>query len=181
MTVVETEGEAYDAGWMVHAMGLARRAEEAGEVPVGAVLVRDGEVIGEGWNRPIRDCDPTAHAEIVALRAAGKKADNYRLPGTVLYVTLEPCPMCAAAIVHARVRLVVFGAFDPKSGAAGSQFQLLPSDGRFNHRTECVGGVLEDDCGALLRKFFRAKRQRGVGETGAGGIAVPERLQNRGD
>jgi len=141
-------------------MGLARKAQEAGEVPVGAVLVRDGEVIGEGWNRPITDCDPTAHAEIVALRTAGKKVGNYRLTGSVLYVTLEPCAMCAAAIVHARTRLVVFGAFDPRSGAAGSQFQLLPSDRRFNHRTDCIGGVFEAECGDLLKEFFRFRRQR---------------------
>jgi tRNA(adenine34) deaminase len=122
------------------------------------VLVLDGEVIGEGWNRPIAASDPTAHAEIEALRAAARRLGNYRLPGSILYVTLEPCVMCAGAIVHARVERVIYGARDPKAGACGSVFDLLPSDGRFNHRTDCQGGILGEPCGELLRAFFRARR-----------------------
>jgi len=144
--------------WMGQALALAARAADEGEVPVGAVLVMQGAIIGEGWNRPIAARDPTAHAEIQALRDAARRAGNYRLPTTELYVTLEPCPMCAGAIVHARVQRVVFGASDPKGGACGSVFDLLPSDQRFNHRTDCVGGVLEAECAALLREFFRARR-----------------------
>ncbi|MCF1184855.1 tRNA adenosine(34) deaminase TadA [Marichromatium gracile] len=144
---------------MRHALRLAERAAQQGEVPVGAVLVRDGQCIGEGWNRPIADNDPSAHAEIQALRDAGRRLANYRLPETRLYVTLEPCVMCAGAIVHARVGAVVYGATDPKAGACGSVFDLLPSDARFNHRTECRGGVLAADCGELLRDFFRARRR----------------------
>lgn len=147
-----------DAHWMRHALELARRAAEEGEVPVGAVLVREGEILGEGWNRPIIEHDPSAHAEIQALRDAGRRVGNYRLPGSILYVTLEPCVMCAGAIVHARVTQVIYGAPDPKAGACGSVFDLLPSDGRFNHRTEVCGGLLAEECGALLRDFFRARR-----------------------
>ncbi len=147
-----------DIHFMTWALELAQRAEADGEVPVGAVLVREGKIIGEGWNRPIGAHDPTAHAEIQALRDAGAKAGNYRLPGSTLYVTLEPCPMCASALIHARVERVVFGAYDPKGGAAGSVFDLLPPDERFNHRLECVGGVMEQACGDLLRAFFRARR-----------------------
>jgi len=143
---------------MQKALALARRAAAEGEVPVGALLVRDGDVIGAGWNRPIGSRDATAHAEIVAMREAGRRLDNYRLPRTTLYVTLEPCVMCAGAIIHARVERVVFGAFDPRTGAAGSQFELLPSDGRFNHRTGCEGGVLADECATLIREFFRRRR-----------------------
>ena len=144
--------------WMTRALVLARRGAEEGEVPVGAVLVLGGEPIGEGWNRPIGAHDPTAHAEIEALRDAARRIGNYRLPGSTLYVTLEPCVMCAGAIVHARVERVIYGAPDPKAGACGSVFDLLPSDGRFNHRTGCQGGVLETDCGEILRDFFRARR-----------------------
>ncbi len=151
---------ARDEHWMRHALVLARCAEAKGEVPVGAVLVRDGEPVGEGWNHPIGTHDPSAHAEIIALRAAGKVAGNYRLPDSTLYVTLEPCPMCAGAIVHARVARVVFGAGDPRSGAAGSVFNLLPSDARFNHRTACEGGLLADEASELLRAFFRVRRNR---------------------
>jgi tRNA(adenine34) deaminase len=111
-----------------------------------------------GWNRPIAAQDPTAHAEIQALRDAGQRLGNYRLPGTTLYVTLEPCVMCAGAIIHARVARVVYGASDPKAGACGSVFHLLPSDDRFNHHTTCVGGVLAEECGEALRAFFRARR-----------------------
>ncbi len=143
---------------MRYALNLAGNAEQEGEVPVGAVLVRGGKVVGEGWNRPIRAQDPTAHAEIQALRDAGRRQRNYRLPETTLYVTLEPCAMCAAALVQARVARVIYGADDPKGGACGSTFDLLPSDTRFNHRTECTGGVLGEECGGLLRRFFRARR-----------------------
>jgi len=147
-----------DLAFMRHALALARRAEAAGEVPVGAVLVRDGRIIGEGSNQPIGRHDPTAHAEVLALRDAGARVQNYRLPGSTLYVTLEPCPMCAGAIVHARVARVVFAACDPRSGAAGSVFDLLPSDSRFNHRTRCEGGLLAEEAGQLLRDFFRTRR-----------------------
>jgi tRNA(adenine34) deaminase len=147
-----------DEARMRHALALAERAAAEGEVPVGALLVRDGEIVGEGWNRPISEQDPSAHAEILALRDAGHRHGNYRLPGTSLYVTLEPCVMCAGAIVHARVDRVFFGARDPKGGACGSVFDLLPSDARFNHRTECTGGILADECGALLRGFFKKRR-----------------------
>ncbi len=143
---------------MRRALELGTRAADEGEVPVGALILRDGKLLGEGWNRPIASHDPTAHAEIQALRAAAKRVENYRLPGADLYVTLEPCAMCAAAIVHARIRRVIYGASDPKGGACGSVFDLLPSDSRFNHRTACQGAVLADDCAALLRAFFRARR-----------------------
>jgi tRNA(adenine34) deaminase len=143
---------------MRHAISLAERAAAEGEVPVGAVLVRDDRIIGEGWNRPILEHDATAHAEIQALRDAGRRIGNYRLPDSVLYVTLEPCVMCAGAIVHARIARVIYGATDPKGGACGSVFDLLPSDGRFNHRTECDGGLLAEACSTLLRDFFRARR-----------------------
>lgn len=148
-----------DLHWMRHALALAARAADEGEVPVGAVVVRDGEVLGEGWNRPIAAHDPTAHAEIQALRAAAANVGNYRLTGAELYVTLEPCPMCAGAIVHARIARVIYGAADPKGGACGSIFDLLPSDARFNHRTTCEGGVLAAACGDLLREFFAARRR----------------------
>ncbi|MBJ6611684.1 MAG: tRNA adenosine(34) deaminase TadA [Candidatus Thiothrix moscowensis] len=142
---------------MRHALGLAQKAADQGEVPVGAVLVRDGEILGEGWNQPISLHDPSAHAEMLALRAGGIAAGNYRLPGSVLYVTLEPCPMCVGAMIHARVERVVFGAFDPKTGAAGSAFNLL-GDERHNHRISVSGGVLEEACAEALRAFFRARR-----------------------
>ncbi len=143
---------------MHEALQLAQRAQDQGEVPVGAVLVLDGQKIGEGWNRPLQTNDPSAHAEIMALRDAGTRVGNYRLPGAVMYVTLEPCVMCAGAMVHARLSRVVYGAEDPKGGAAGSVFSLLPSDDRFNHRVEVDGGLLGGDCGDLLRSFFKARR-----------------------
>lgn len=143
---------------MRRALALAKRAAAAGEVPVGAVLIREGELVGAGWNRPIAENDPSAHAEILALRDAGRRLGNYRLPGTSLYVTLEPCPMCAGAIIQARAERALFGAADPKSGACGSVFDLLPADARFNHRTTCTGGLLGDECGELLRDFFRSRR-----------------------
>lgn len=146
-----------DEIWLRHALALARRAADAGEVPVGAVVVRDEALLGEGWNRPISGHDASAHAEIVALRAAGAQAGNYRLPGCTLYVTLEPCMMCAGALVHARVQRVVFGAFDPKSGAVGSVWNALEAPG-LNHRVQWRGGVLAEECRALLQGFFAARR-----------------------
>lgn len=148
----------HDELFMQHALMLAARAEQLGEVPVGAVVVRQGKLLGEGWNQPIGGHDPTAHAEIVALRDAAEKEQNYRLPDSTLYVTLEPCPMCAGAIVHARVKRVVYGAPDPKGGAAGSVFDLLPTDGRFNHRVEVEGGLMMEQSAKLLQDFFRRKR-----------------------
>lgn len=148
-----------DQAFMHRALELAQRAERAGEVPVGALVVAHDQIIGEGWNQPISSHDPSAHAEIVALRAAAAALRNYRLPGSTLYVTLEPCAMCAGAIVHARVERVVFAATDPRSGAAGSTFDLLPSDRRFNHYTACEGGVLAEQSAAMLRAFFRARRK----------------------
>jgi tRNA(adenine34) deaminase len=146
-----------DKAYMRRALDLARHAEQAGEVPVGALVVLNDEIIGEGWNQPIVSHDPTAHAEIVALRAAATRMKNYRLTDTTLYVTLEPCAMCAGAIVQARVARVVYGAADPKAGAAGSVFNLLES-ASLNHRAQITRGVLAGDCGAMLRKFFGARR-----------------------
>lgn len=143
---------------MRRALALASRAEAAGEVPVGAVLVgADGEVLAEGWNQPISTHDPGAHAEMLALRAGGLAMGNYRLPGTTLYVTLEPCAMCAGAMVHARIARLVFGASDPKTGAAGSVFDLVRAPA-LNHQVEVTGGVLGAECGAQLQAFFRARR-----------------------
>jgi tRNA(adenine34) deaminase len=148
---------AVDVAFMVRALELARLAEAAGEVPVGAVIVRDGAIVAEGWNRPIGTNDPTAHAEMVALRAAGQALGTYRLTGTTLYVTLEPCAMCASAMVHARVRRLVFAATDPRAGAAGSVFNIVQHPS-LNHRLECTGGVLAAECGTLLRQFFLSRR-----------------------
>ena len=146
---------------MSHALALAERArDEDDEIPVGALVVdAQGNLVGEGWNRNIAERDPAAHAEIVAMRRAGAALGNHRLLGCTLYVTLEPCAMCAMAMVHARVARVVFGAFDPKTGAAGSVFDLL-ADPRHNHRIDVVGGVLGEQAGAMLRDYFRAKRAR---------------------
>ena len=146
-----------DAAYMALALALADRAEAAGEVPVGAVLVVGGEVVGEGWNRPISGRDPTAHAEIVALRDAAGRLANYRLPGTTLYVTLEPCAMCSGAIIHARVGRVVYGARDPKTGAAGSVMDVLTTE-RLNHRVVVEGGVLAEESAARLQRFFAGRR-----------------------
>ena len=142
---------------MRHALKLAERAQQEGEVPVGAVLVLNDEIIGEGWNRPIAAHDPTAHAEIMALRAGAAKLGNYRLNDTTLYVTLEPCVMCAGAMVHARIKRLMFGASDPKAGAITSAFNTLDSN-KLNHRVEYVGGILPDECGAILSRFFEARR-----------------------
>ena len=148
-----------DEEWMRHALRLAQRAENQGEVPVGAVLVQDDRCVAEGWNQPIQTNDPCAHAEIVVLRQAGRQLQNYRLLNTTLYVTLEPCVMCMGAIAHARVRRLVFGAYDPKRGAVCHALQL--SDASFlNHRVEWCGGVLEQACGELLTDFFKARRRR---------------------
>ncbi len=149
--------ETRDLHWMRHALALAQCAEREGEVPVGAVIVRKNEVIAEGWNQPVMSHDPTAHAEVMALRAAGVVEKNYRLLDTTLYVTLEPCVMCAGAIIHARISRVVFGTTDPRVGAAGSAFSLLGSD-QFNHVVQVDGGVLATECGDVLRRFFRARR-----------------------
>ncbi len=142
---------------MRHAMTLAAKAEALGEVPVGAVLVRGDEVLAEGYNRSICDHDPSAHAEMQCLRQAGPKLANYRMLDTTLYVTLEPCPMCAGALVHARIGTVVFGAYDPKTGAAGSVMNLLDHPA-LNHQPEVVGGVLSEPCAEQLSAFFRRRR-----------------------
>ena len=146
-----------DEKWMQHALTLAAKAEAEGEVPVGALLVQDDFIVAEGWNRPIAGHDPTAHAEVMALRAAGQALKNYRFTDTTLYVTLEPCLMCVGAIVHARVARVVFGAFDPKSGAVASCMHGFDANG-LNHRVESTGGVLAEECGQLLKQFFRERR-----------------------
>lgn len=146
-----------DAVFMQAALDEARQAAGAGEIPVGALVVLDGEIVATGQNRTIRDTDPSAHAEIVALRAAAKVIGNHRLKGTTLCVTLEPCTMCMGAIVQARASRLVFGAYDPKAGAAGSVLDLADSVA-FNHHFETRGGVLADECGALLQTFFRGRR-----------------------
>ena len=146
-----------DRRFMRRALELAQNARAAGEVPIGAVLTMDGAVVGEGYNRPISNRDPTAHAEVQALRDAAERRGNYRLPGAVLYVTLEPCAMCAGAIMHARVARVVFGAPDPKTGACGSVVNLF-AEARLNHHTQVQGGVLAEEGGALLRAFFASRR-----------------------
>lgn len=146
-----------DARYMRRALELARQGAEAGEVPVGALVVLDGQVIGEGWNRPISTQDPTGHAEIVALRAAGATVGNYRLPGATLYVTLEPCVMCSGAIMHARVARVVYGASDPKTGACGSTVDLF-AEARLNHHATVRSGVLAEEAVALLQDFFAQRR-----------------------
>jgi tRNA(adenine34) deaminase len=144
---------------MREALALAREAETLGEVPVGAVLVYQDRIIGRGFNHPIVAHDPTAHAEVMALRDAARHLGNYRMPGTTLYVTLEPCVMCAGAIFHARVGRVVYGAREPKTGAAGSAVELF-GQGHLNHHAEIVGGVLAEDCAALVSNFFARKRVR---------------------
>jgi tRNA(adenine34) deaminase len=146
-----------DEVFMGQAIDQARNAWALGEVPVGAVVVKDGEVIATGFNQPIGTHDPTAHAEIIALRAAASILGNYRLPGCELYVTLEPCVMCSGAMMHARLARVVFGAADPKTGACGSIVNLFQQE-KLNHHTEVTGGVLGEECGALLKEFFAARR-----------------------
>lgn len=147
-----------DEPFMLEALALARQAAGTGEVPVGAVVVKDGAVVGRGYNRPVSSRDPTAHAEVVALRDAAAKLGNYRLGGCELYVTLEPCAMCAGAMLHARIGRVVYGAADPKSGACGSVVNLF-AEGRLNHHATVVGGVMAGEAGKLLQDFFTARRQ----------------------
>jgi tRNA(adenine34) deaminase len=149
---------AIDAAWMDEALALARAAAARGEVPVGAIVVRDGVVIGRGGNAPIAGSDPTAHAEIEALRDAARALGNYRLVGCELFTTLEPCAMCAGAILHARIARVVFGAADPKSGVCGSVIDLF-GEARLNHHASVTGGVRGDECGRLLSEFFAARRR----------------------
>lgn len=148
-----------DIDYMRRALALAQQAADEGEVPVGAVVVREGRIAGEGWNRPLAGADATAHAEIQAIRAACAAAENYRLAGTTLYVTLEPCVMCVGAIMHARISRVVFGAADPKTGACGSVVNLF-ADERLNHHATVHGGVLAEESIALLRAFFAERRPR---------------------
>lgn len=157
-----------DAAFMQQAIAQARNAWALGEVPVGAVVVKDGEVIATGFNQPIGKHDPTAHAEILALRAAAAVLGNYRLPGCELYVTLEPCAMCAGAMMHARLARVIYGAPDPKTGACGSIVNLFEQE-KLNHHTEVIGGVLAEECGALLKVFFAERRNalRAAGATPA--------------
>ena len=155
----DAAGVAVDLQWMQRALALADHAAAAGEVPVGAVLVRDGEELGAGWNAPVGSNDPTAHAEVMALRAATAAAGNYRLPGSTLYATMEPCPMCAGAIVQARVARVVYAARDERWGAVESVFEILGSR-RLNHHVECHGGILAEESARRLKMFFASRRQR---------------------
>ena len=148
-----------DQYWVQQALNLARKAAEADEVPVGAVIVKDNQLIAEGWNHPIQLHDPSAHAEMIALRQAGIALNNYRLLDTTLYVTLEPCVMCVGAMIHARIGRVVFGAYDAKTGAAGSMFDLLQSE-KHNHKVDVTGGVLEAQCRDVLQEFFKRKRMK---------------------
>ena len=148
-----------DTRFMKAALAEAKVAANADEVPVGAVLVRSGEIVARGLNRPVQDNDPTAHAEVMAIRAAATEERNYRLADSTLYVTLEPCPMCVGAMLHARIGRLVFGAYDPKSGAAGSVIDLC-DDRRFNHRIEVNGGLLEEQCSGLLQDFFTKRRDQ---------------------
>ncbi|PIJ52364.1 tRNA adenosine(34) deaminase TadA [Erwinia sp. OAMSP11] len=148
-----------DQYWMRYALQLAQRAWQAGEVPVGAVLVHDNQVIGEGWNQPIGQHDPSAHAEIIALRQGGQARQNYRLLDATLYVTLEPCTMCAGAMIHSRIARLVYGASDEKTGAAGSLLNVLGHPG-MNHQVQVSAGVLASECAALLSDFFRMRRQQ---------------------
>ena len=148
-----------DEFFMREALSLARSAECLGEVPVGAIVVREGQIVGRGFNAPIGESDPTAHAEIAALRDAARNLGNYRLPGCSLFVTLEPCAMCAGAILHARIARVVFGARDPKTGVAGSVLDLF-AEPRLNHHATIEGGLLADECGRMLSSFFAARRGR---------------------
>ncbi|MCC8365520.1 tRNA adenosine(34) deaminase TadA [Xenorhabdus sp. PB61.4] len=148
-----------DEYWMRQAMDLAMQAQAKGEIPVGALLVADNKIIAEGYNHPITDHDPTAHAEIIALRRGGTQLQNYRLLETTLYVTLEPCVMCAGAMIHSRIQRLVYGASDMKTGAAGSLIDILRHPG-MNHRIEITGGVLEQECSAMLSAFFKQRREQ---------------------
>tara|TARA_B100002052_G_scaffold164877_1_gene150170 strand:- start:10118 stop:10720 length:603 start_codon:yes stop_codon:yes gene_type:complete len=163
-TRLATDDDAYDIHWMTQALALADDAAAAGEVPVGALIVRDGQLLGTGYNQPIATSDACAHAEIMAIRAACAAVDNYRLPGATLYCTLEPCAMCAGAIGHARIARVVYGADDFRAGAVHSIFRVL-DEARLNHRVVHTGGVLADASAARLRRFFRARRDPGRSES----------------
>lgn len=145
--------------WMRHALSLADNAQQQGEIPVGAVLVKDNRIIGEGWNQSISLHDPSAHAEMMAIRQAGKNLQNYRLVDCSLYVTLEPCSMCAGLLIHSRIQRLVFGAADFKTGAAGSLFDLL-GDPRMNHHVEVTGGILSQECGDKISAFFKMRREQ---------------------
>lgn len=154
---IEIPPESSVQTWMQAAIAEARAAEAAGEVPVGAVVIKNGEIVARGQNRVLRDVDPTAHAEMISLRAAAEVIGNYRLTGCELYVTLEPCAMCSGAMVHARIDRLVYGASDPKAGAAGSVMAVV-NHPQLNHQMEVTGGVLAVECSTILKKFFRAKR-----------------------
>ena len=151
------ESSSTDLAFMQRALELAGRAQEQGEVPVGAVIVYDGRIVGEGWNHPISSADATSHAEIEAIRAACKTLDNYRIPGSTIYVTLEPCVMCCGAILHARIGRVVFGASDPKTGGCGSVVNLL-AEPKLNHHATVLSGVMANESATLLRSFFAGRR-----------------------
>jgi len=157
----DTEFSLQDEAWMAEALCMAERAEEEGEVPIGAVVVHEDRIVGRGWNRNIGLNDPSAHAEILAMREAGRALGNHRLVNCSLYVTLEPCPMCVGAMIHARLQRVVFGCNDPKTGAAGGKFDLL-LDPAHNHAPAVSGGCMEDRCSELLRTFFRKRRKAGA-------------------
>lgn len=153
-----TDQHLKDIDWMQQAFAMAARAETLNEVPVGAVVVLDGKIIGEGWNQPISGCDPTAHAEIMALRDAARRVNNYRLPGATLYVTIEPCTMCAGAIVHSRLARVVFAALEPKAGAVVSCTKVLDQP-QMNHKLEYEGGVCGEQASEMMQRFFQRRRQ----------------------
>lgn len=159
MTISEPDQQAIDQRWMARAIELADQGAALGEVPVGAVVVVDGQVVGEGFNQPISSHDPSAHAEVVALRQAAQAQENYRLPGATLYVTLEPCTMCSGALIHARIGRLVFGASEPKAGVVASQAQLLASPW-FNWRVDVCGGVLAQRCSEQLSAFFAQRREQ---------------------
>ena len=158
VTSISDKDDIVHQKWMKHALMLAERSRDEGEVPVGALVVKDGELIAEGWNRPIETHDATAHAEIMAIREAGRILNNYRIPDTQIYVTLEPCTMCAGAIVHARIGQLIFGAPDPRTGTAGSAIDLFSKD-YHNHRVDVTGGIMRDECGDILKAFFKARRK----------------------
>ena len=148
-----------DAFWMMKAIALAKQAGEQDEVPIGAVIVKNEEIIGQGFNQPISTHDPSAHAEIVALRHAGQRERNYRIVNATMYVTVEPCTMCLGALMHARITKVVFGATEPKAGVFTSNLQLIESD-IYNHKIDWVGGVLQEECAELMQMFFKYKRNK---------------------
>lgn len=158
VTSISDEDDIIHQKWMKHALMLAERSRDEGEVPVGALIVKGEELIAEGWNRPIETHDATAHAEIMAIREAGRMLNNYRLPDTRIYVTLEPCTMCAGAIVHARIGQLFFGTADPRTGTAGSAIDLF-SQTYHNHQVDVTGGIMQKECGDILRAFFKARRK----------------------